>query len=207
VRDCAFASNGEFYLAWNNASGVREIAKVSPVAGPQRTRHFATLVSGMGTEITLMENGVLAGCDEFGPFTVGCRDTLTRYADATYSGSVGSRDVANWHAVACDTINNYLYYIYLSDRSLRRIPLDGYTQTGPTEFVVTLDIDESDGADGMAVDHADGSLYILVESANTKSIVRVAGGVKTTVFDFFTRPVVGTRDPADKAGEQTHSTT
>ena len=62
--------------------------------------HFATLEGILGTEITTLEGGVLAGCDEFGPFTVGCRDTLTRYPDATFSGTCA--DIANYDAVAYD---------------------------------------------------------------------------------------------------------
>lgn len=182
VRDCAFAENGEFYIAWNNTSADREIAKVAP---DRTVTHFATLEGLLGTEITWLEGGVLAGCDEFGPFTVGCRDTLTRYADALYSGTLP--DAANYDAVAFDPIGSYLYFIYRFDRSLRRIPLDGYAQAGPTEDFLTLEPDEASGANGMAV-HTDGSVYILVDSPGTKSIVKVTStGTKTTVFDFFTR--------------------
>jgi hypothetical protein len=182
VRDCAFAQSGEFYIAWTSTSSVREIAKV---ASNRVVTHFASLEGILGTEITGIEGAVLGGCDEFGPFTVGCRDTLTRYDDATYSGTLP--DVANYDAVAYDATGNYLYFIGQTNRRLRRVPLDGYTQTGPTEEVTILEIDEAIGATGM-VAHPDGSVYILVESDDTKSIVRVtSGGTKETVFDFFSR--------------------
>jgi hypothetical protein len=181
VRDCAFSSNGEFYIAWTSTSGTREIRKIAPNAS---STHFATLQGLLGTEITTLEGGVLAGCDEFGPFTVGCRDTLTRYPDALFSGTGG--DIANYDAVAYDSLANYLYYIDEPAQSLRRIPLDGYAQTGPIEDYVALTSDETAGAVGMVV--YSGAVYMVVESTGTKSIVRVpSAGVKETVFDFFTR--------------------
>jgi len=183
VRDCAFSSNGEFYIAWSNPSGTREIRKIAPNGS---STHFATLQGLLGTEITALDGGVLAGCDEFGPFTVGCRDTLTRYPDALFSGVGG--DIANYDAVAFDPVNDFLYFIDEPARRIKRIPLDGYTQTGAVEEVpVALTLDETAGANGMVV-HPDGSLYVLVESTATKSIVRVTpAGVKSTVFDFFDR--------------------
>lgn len=190
VRDCAFSTNGEFYIAWTNTSSRREIAKIAPNGS---VTHFATLEGILGTEITTLEGGVLAGCDEFGPFTVGCRDTLTRYPDATFSGT--EPDNANYDAVAFDPVGDYLYFIARPTRKLSRIPLDGYTQTGPTEEVVTLEPEETTGANGMVV-HTDGSVYILIESAGTKAIVKVtSAGVKTTAFDFLT-------DRAGSAGIQ-----
>lgn len=181
VRDIAFSEKGELYIAWTSPSSVKEIAKIAPNGDDT---HFATLDGILGTEITTIEGAVLAGCDEFGPFTVGCRDTLTRYSDAIFSG-VGS-DIANYDAVAYDSTGNYLYFIDREMRRLRRVPLDGYTQTDPTEEVVTLDPDEAAGAVGMVV-HSDGAVYIVVESDATKSIVRASVGVKETVFDFFSR--------------------
>jgi hypothetical protein len=193
VRDCAFAANGEFYIAWTNTSSVREVAKVATNGS---VSHFATLEGILGVEITWLEGGVLAGCDEFGPFTVGCRDTLTRYPDALYSGTLP--DQANYNAVAYDDLGNFLYFIYRFDRSLRRLPLNGYTQTGPVEDFVTLASDEASGASGMAAG-PDGTVYILVESTSTKSIVQVtSGGVKTTLFDFFSR---GAGDAAGKQAD------
>jgi hypothetical protein len=191
VRDCAFSSSGEFYIAWNNTSSQREIAKVAP---NRSVTHFATLKGILGTEITALEGGVLAGCDEFGPFTVGCRDTLTRYPDATFGGT--APDIANYDAVAFDPVGNYLYFIDEPARRLRRIPLDGYAQTGPIEEIpVALTPDETTGSVGMEV--YNGDIYLVVESAATKSIVKVtSGGTKSTEFDFFSRGA------GDAAGRQ-----
>jgi hypothetical protein len=172
VRDCVFAANLH-----------PEVMKVSTSGA---VTHFAELESSLGAEIAMTPGGVLVGCDEIGPFAVTCRDTIYRYEDAIFSG-VG-RDATNNDAVACDPASGSLYFIYKFDRWLYRIPLNGITQTGPKEQVVQLPIDESDGARGMVVDKTDGSVYILVESAATKSIVKVtSAGVKTTEFDFFSR--------------------
>lgn len=181
LRDCAFSSNGDFFVAWTDSSAVREIIKLNPDG---TYSHFASLDSYYGTEITTLPGGVLAGCDEFGPFTVGCRDTLTRYDDAVFSGE--APDAANNDAVACDPTSGDLYFIYLADRTLRRVPLNGYVEESPAEVVATLSIDEANGAKGMVV-ASDGSVYILVESTNTKEIAKVtADGTVSTAVDFFT---------------------
>ena len=66
------------------------------------------------------------------------------------------------------------------------MPLDGYTQTGLTEEAANLTTDEAVGANGMVVH--DQTVYLLVESANTKSIVSITStGTKQTEFDFFSR--------------------
>src|SRR5262245_39696044 len=180
ARDCAFASNGEFYIAWTSTSSVREIRKVLP---NRASEHFSRLEGILGTEITTMEGAVLGGCDEFGPFTVGCRDTLTRYDDATFDGST---TFANHDAVAYDATGNYLYFIDETARRLRRVPLDGYTQTGATEEVATLTADEAANANGMVVYNQ--IVYILVDSPTTKEILSVTStGTKATEFDFFSR--------------------
>lgn len=184
VRDCAFSASGEFFIAWMNTSAVREIAKIAP---DRSVTHFATLEGILGTEITIMEGAVLAGCDEFGPFTVGCRDSLTRYADATFDGTVS---LANSDAVAYDNAGNYLYFIDETGRRLRRVPLDGFTQTGPTEERAVLTTDEATGTNGMVVHN--GTVYMLVESATTKAIVAVTSAdAKSTVLDFISERGAG----------------
>ncbi|HEU4928296.1 MAG TPA: hypothetical protein VFU38_00585 [Candidatus Krumholzibacteria bacterium] len=179
-RDCAFAANGEFYIAWTSTSSVREIRKIFP---DRSSTHFARLEGILGTEITTTEGAVLGGCDEFGPFTVGCRDTLTRYSDAIFDGTT---TLANHDAVAYDATGNYLYFIDETARRLRRVPLDGYTQTGPTEEAAVLTADEAENANGMVVHNQ--TVYILVDSPTTKEILSVSStGTKQTELDFFTR--------------------
>jgi 5-hydroxyisourate hydrolase-like protein (transthyretin family) len=187
VRDCVFSARGDLFISWDNLTD-----EVMKVASDGSVSHFASLepapigALSSATEIALTPEGVLVGCDVVGPFYVTCRDTLYRYEGAVFSGL--GRDAANDDAVACDPTTGDLYFIYKEDRTLRRIPLDGTTVTGPIVEVVTLPIDESDGARGMVVDGDDGSVYILVESPGTKSIVRVDNaGVRTVAYDFFDR--------------------
>jgi hypothetical protein len=185
VRDCVFSANGDLFIAWN--------PEVLKVATDGSISHFATLESLSpdalpGAELAMTPKGVLVGCDAAGPFYVTCRDSVFRFEDAIYSGiNDAARDAANNDALACDPTSGDVYFIYKADRDLLRIPFDG-TTAGTKTKVADLSQDETDGARGMVVDGTDGSVYILVESASTKSIVKVtSGGTVTTEFDFFTR--------------------
>jgi len=189
VRDCVFSANGDLFISWVN--GANEVVKV---ATNGTVTHFATLEPPpigslqQGAELAMTPNGVLVGCDVVGPFYVTCRDTLFRFEDAIYTGI--DRDAANNDAVACDPNSGDVYFIYLADRDLIRIPFDGVT-VGTMEKVADLDIEVSDGAKGMVVDGADGSIYILADYSTTttrKEIVRVtSAGVVSTARDFTTR--------------------
>jgi hypothetical protein len=190
VRDCVFSANGDLFISWNHVHD--EVVKVATNGS---LSHFATLEptpidATPGAELAMTPEGVLVGCDAVGPFYVTCRDTLFRFEGAIFSGSDLSRDAANNDALACDPNNGDLYFIYKADRRLKRISFaNGITGTATISDVMSLPLpqDESDGARGMVVD-TDGSVYILVESATTKSIVKVtSAGVRTTEFDFFTR--------------------
>ncbi|HEX6791462.1 MAG TPA: hypothetical protein VF247_09150 [Candidatus Krumholzibacteria bacterium] len=188
VRDLAFAANGDLFISWNHLDD--EVVKV---ATDGTVSHFATLESDIdvppGAEIAMTPKGVLVGCDTRGPFYVTCRDSLYRFEDAIFSGiEDANRDLANNDALACHPGSGDVYFIYRKDRRLYRIPFDG-TTAGTKVVAVTdaLPIDVSDGARGMVVDGEDGSIYILVESTNTKSIVQVnAAGDQSTVFNFST---------------------
>jgi len=189
VRDCVFSANGDLFISW--ANGFNEVVKV---ATNGTATHFATLEPPpigsiqQGAELAMTPNGVLVGCDVVGPFYVTCRDTLFRFEGAIYSGI--DRDAANNDAVASDPNSGDVYFIYLADRDLIRIPFDGVT-VGTMEKVADLDIEISDGAKGMVVDGADGSIYILADYSTTttrKEIVRVtSAGVVSTARDFTTR--------------------
>jgi len=189
VRDCVFSANGDLFISWVN--GLNEVVKV---ATNGTVTHFATMEPPpigslqQGAELAMTPNGVLVGCDVVGPFYVTCRDTLFRFEDAIYTGI--DRDAANNDAVACDPNSGDVYFIYLADRDLIRIPFDGVT-VGTMEKVADLDIEISDGAKGMVVDGADGSIYILADYSTTttrKEIVRVtSAGVVSTARDFTTR--------------------
>jgi hypothetical protein len=198
-RDAAFSHAGDLYLAWN--PGLPELAKVRV---NKNTTYFSQLDSYDGGEITRSPAGVLVGCDERGPFVVGCRDTLSRFRkfDAWYSGVFP--DAANHDAVAVDMdpmSPNYedIYYIYLADNSLRRLPVDSLTATGQSENVTTLTADEAAGCKGMVYDQdrTDDRLFLLVDTDDTKAIIRVTlAGDKTVEYNFFDR------GPGDAAGIQ-----
>jgi hypothetical protein len=201
VRDCAFAHNGDFFLSWQDLFD--EVVKVRPNSPGRQAEHFASLETALGGEITTTYSGVLVGCDVYGPFVVGCRDTVQRFEEALYSGDLG--DQANGDAVAVD-INPQsawfedIYFIDLSDNTLRRLPVDTLVAQGPTEVVAQLDVVEAHGARGMECND-NGDLFVLVDDDrdNVKAILRVTpAGVKTVEYDFFTRGS-GT---AEEAGTQ-----
>jgi len=196
VRDCAFSPAGDFYLSRQDVFD--EVVKIRP---NKRTNHFATLESGFGGEITTCATGVLVGCDPYGPFVVGCRDTLQRFEHALYSGAPG--DAANGEAVAVDTnpLSQWfedIYFIYLADNTLRRLPVDTLVATGPTEIVYRLSRDEANGARGMECND-NGDIYILVDDDDDdKAILKITpSGVYTREFDFYSRG-----STAEEAGSQ-----
>ena len=193
VMDCAFSQNGDFFLTWQDIFD--EVAKVRP---NKQTDHFARLETSFGGEITVTPSGVLVGCDIYGPFVVGCRDTLQRFDEALFDGSIGNR--ANFNAVAVD--NNPqnawyedIYFIDLSDNTLRRLPVDTLVAQGDPELVVQLSPDEAAGARGMEC-NSNGDIFILIDDdKDDKLILKVTpAGVRTEVFDFFTR---GSGSPED----------
>jgi hypothetical protein len=186
VRDAVFAHSGDFYISWMDI--FPEIMKIKP---NKTTQYFSRMETYLGGEITTSVAGVLAGCDEYGPFMVGCRDTVMRFEEALYSGVPG--DMANYDAVAVDVYpqNTYyedIYFIDLSDNTLRRLPLDSLVAAGPTEVVAQLTSDEASGTRGMVCNN-DGTIYMLVDNDDDrKAILSVTpAGVENEVFDFFTR--------------------
>jgi len=190
VKDCVFATNGDFYVSRNASQD--EIVRIE-VDGSQT--HFATLETFFGAEIAMTPEGILVGCDEFGPFAVTCRDTLTRFEGTLHDGNYP--DAANNDAVAVDPSTGDLYYISLLNRRLWRVPLDANQLAGAPVDVLTLPREEADNANGMVVDGTDGSVYILIDGPTIKSILKVtSAGVLTTEYDFFARGA------GDAAGQQ-----
>lgn len=179
VRDAAFSPSGDFYLSWKY---LRD--EVLKIRWDYTNVHFAELESYMGSEITGTPDGILIGCDEMGPFAVGCRDTIMRFAEALYSGDPADR--ANNDAVAVDPNTEDVYFIYLPDATLRRLALDSLV-VDTLETVCQLTRDEADGANGM-VCGSDGTVYILVDTPGTKELLSVTpAGAKNVLCDFFDR--------------------
>lgn len=180
VNDAAFSRSGDFYLSWRFYS--REVIKLNTNI---TASHFGTLESDFGAEITYTPGGILVGCDEMGPFYFGCQDTLTRFSETLYEGTLEDR--ANHDAVAVDPNTEDIYFIYLPDATLRRLPVDSLVATGPVESITQLTADEAAGANGM-VCAEDGTVYILVDTDGTKAILSVtSSGDKSVVYDFFDR--------------------
>lgn len=191
IRDAAFSVGGYFFVAWTGLA-YDEVVRIDPDGS---YAHFATLES-LISEIATTPYGVLVGCDELGPFAVGCRDTLMRFPEASYAGP--PNDFVNDNAVAVDPTTQDVYYIHEPDDMLMRLPLDSLVAQGPAEQVAPLTADEAAGARGMVVDDNDGSVFILVDADTVKAIVKVtSAGVKTHAVDFFTR-----RGSGDAAGIQ-----
>jgi hypothetical protein len=176
VMDCAFAQNGSFFLAWQDLFD--EVVRVKPNA---QAVHFAGLETSLGGELTATPAGVLVGCDIYGPFVVGCRDTLKRFDEALFDGSPVDMNPQNqWY--------EDIYFIDLSDNTLKRLPVDNLVAQGATEVVAQLSADQAAGAHGMECND-NGDVYILVDDEDDdKAILRVTpAGALTVEFDFFTR--------------------
>jgi hypothetical protein len=186
-KDCAIGRTGDLFLSWKSFED--EIAILDQGLS---YRHFATLEDALrGSEVSASPGAILMGTDGFGPFGVSCGDTLTRFAGAFYSGN--GNDRCNDNAMAIDPATQDLYFIYLGDNKLWRLPLDSLTVEGVAEEITTLTPEEAEHARGM-VFNDDGNVYILVDTetprnaGNTKLILRVTpAGVKTTLYDFYSR--------------------
>jgi len=184
-HDAAFSQSGDFYLSWLDI--FPEALKVKP---NKSSFVFSGLESFGGAEITRGTEGVLVGCDEYGPFIVGCRDTLQRFDEARYDGGLGEAASADAVAVDMNPANTYyedIYFVYLTDRTIRRLPMANRVPEGATQIVTQLTRDEAEGTNGMVCDD-DGTLFLLIDSSILKAILRVTtAGVKTVEYDFFDR--------------------
>lgn len=184
VRDASFSASGDYFLAWSFFRD--EVVEVNPDFSTAEGG-FSGLASIYGTEITATPAGVLVGCDEFGPFYVGCRDTLGRFEDATLPG-VDANDYASGDAVCVDPATDDIYYIDVTGAMLMRLPMTGLVPDGAPEAVAALTADEA-GASGMEFDGDDSTIYLLVDTQDTRAIVAVTStGARTTEVDFLTNP-------------------
>jgi hypothetical protein len=183
IWDVAFSPQGDLYIAATELFD--DVIKVAPDG---TTSIFTSLGEFYGSftaaEITYYADGLLAGCNNMGPFIVACQDSVLRFPEvgAVYDGGV------NNDAVAADPVTDDIYFIHNSQETLLRLPIDTLTATGPPEIVATLTTDEAIGARGMVCD-SDRMIYILIDTDNTKKIMKVSAldGTKELVFDFFTR--------------------
>ncbi len=186
VWDLAFSPRGDLYLSKSGA--LDEIDKISPGGTSER---FASLDDPDGAELTSYPPGLIAGCDKKGPFLIGCEGELTRFTGALYPARTINND-----ALAVNQVTEDIYFISTEASALLHLPIDNFSASGPVDTVAQLTAEEADSASGM-VWSDNGSIYIIVDTNNTKECIQVdALGIKTTVFDFFSR------GPGALAGKQ-----
>ena len=193
-KDCAIGRTGDLFIAWKSI-----FDEVTILESDLSYRHFATLEDETASEVGMSPGAILMGVDRYGPFALGCRDTLSRFpADALFTGD--GLDRCNSDAMAVDPASEDLYFIYFGDNTLKRLPLDSLTVEGALETVTQLTSEEAEGARGIVVNDDDSNLFILVDAApagTTKLILRVTpGGTKTVEYDFTSRGA------GDAAGRQ-----
>jgi len=180
VWDAAFSPRGDFYVM--RSLLFYELMKIG-------TDGTVTRFAGLDdiSEIAECPSGLVAGCDEKGPFIVQCRDQVVRFAEATYTGGVNNDALAvDRRRQIDDPLGEDIYYIYKPDSTLRRLPLDSLTVEGPAEIVAQLTYDEAQFARGMDTD-GNGNVFMVVSSASTKKLLKFEpNGARTELFDFFT---------------------
>jgi hypothetical protein len=201
VFDAAFSARGDFYVARRALRS--EILKIS-TSGVATT--FAQLDEDLPptelyAEIATNPSGLLVGCDAKGPFVVGCRDSLTRFAEATYPAATINNDAlaVDPRRQSEDPLGEDIYFIDESTSELKRLALDSLAvEARGLETVASLPSDEAPFATGMACEPAQGRVYILIDSETRKKILEVTpDGVVDTLYNFILE-----RGPGDAAGVQ-----
>jgi hypothetical protein len=191
IFDAAFSARGDFYVA--RRSFRSEILKIDTAGN---AAFFARLdedlpFTDLYAEIATNPSGLLVGCDAKGPFVVGCPDTLTRFAEATYPGyGINSDALAvDPRRQSEDPLGEDIYFIDKSTSSLMRLAMDSLAvEPRGLETVASLSAQQATFARGMVCEARDGNVYILVDSDETKQIVQVTpAGAVTELYDFFDR--------------------
>lgn len=190
IFDAAFSPRGDFYVARRSLTS--EILKIDPAGNVSL---FARLPQDLPpteiyAEITMNPSGLLVGCDVTGPFVVGCRDTLHRFEEATFTGGINNDAVAvDPRRQSEDPLGEDIYFINKSASALMRLAMDSLAvEPRGLETVASLSKDRADHARGMVCEPRDGHVFILVDSDNAKELLEVTpGGAVTVLYDFFDR--------------------
>jgi hypothetical protein len=191
IFDAAFSARGDFYVARRSLQS--EILKIDTSGNVTFFAHLDEDLpfTDLYAEITTNPSGLLVGCDAKGPFVVGCPDTLTRFAEATYPGyEINSDAVAvDPRRQSDDPLGEDIYFIDKSASSLIRLAVDSLAvEPRGLETVASLAAQQATFARGMVCEARDGNVYILVDSEETKEIVQVTPeGAVTVLYDFFDR--------------------
>ncbi|UCH84123.1 MAG: hypothetical protein JSW50_00085, partial [Candidatus Latescibacterota bacterium] len=183
IYDAALSAKGELYVA--RLALESEIVKID--LGGDVT-HFALLQEILpepdpAVEIATNPSGLLVGCDVMGPFLVGCREQITRLDGATFpTGGVNNDALAvDQRRHSEDPLGEDIYFIYKPQSALLRLPMDSLTNVGgESEFVASLTAEQAKYARGMVCSE-DGTIFILVDSDDTKQLLSVSPSPPSTV--------------------------
>lgn len=181
IWDIALSPRGDMYLS---TSTIFDEILITTTDGDYS--FFAPLPDYNGlfsaAELTCNPEGLIVGCNNKGPFFVSCNESVERFEEASYSGGI------NNDAVAVDPVTDDIYFIHETQGLLLRLPIDTLAAAGPVDTLADLGQDEAEGARGMVCD-SDRTIYILIDTENTKKILTVSAidGAKADLFDFFTR--------------------
>jgi len=201
LKDAAFSPRGDFYVVRKGFTV--DIVKVS--SGGSVSLWVTT--GQFDAEITMNPYGLLVGCDQTGPFVVGCRDTLQRFTEASYFSGINDDAVAvDPRRQSANALGEDIYFIDKDKKTLERLPLNNLqVEAGGLVTVTALTTAEANRASGMVCDN-NGTVFILVDAdtAETdpmKALVQVLpNGTKSIAYDFYDR--VGGGEPLLKAGKQ-----
>jgi|GEM_PF-1583258 len=189
IWDAAFSARGEYYIARRTIRP--EILKVDVNGNVSR---LVELSPDLPDEVEIATNsaGLLVGCDVRGPFIVRCPpDSILRFSEAIFADEVNNDALAVDPRRHVDNpLGEDIYFIHKPTGTLYRLPMDSLEvePAGLQNVTGQLTPDQAEGARGMAVDDVDGSIYILVDTDNTKELLKVStGGSVTQLFDFFSR--------------------
>jgi hypothetical protein len=191
IFDAAFSARGDFYVAKRSLRS--EILKIDTFGNVTFFAHLDEDLpfTDLYAEIATNPSGLLVGCDAKGPFVVGCPDTLTRFAEATYPGyGINSDAVAvDPRHQADDPLGEDIYFIDKTASNLMRLAMDSLAvEPRGLETVASLTAQQATFARGMVCEAREGNVYILVDADETKEIVQVTPeGVVTVLYDFFDR--------------------
>jgi len=187
--DGAFSARGEYFVT--RRAVFPEIVRIDV---DKTVSQFATLDPGSAVdyraEITTNPFGLLAGCDNRGPFVVACRDSIIRFAEATYADGINNDAVAvDQRRQSEDPLGEDIYFIDTTDQTLYRLPLaNRLVEAQGLQPVAVLTTEQATGACGMVCNDTNGDVYILVDTDATKELLEVTpGGIVTQLYDFFSR--------------------
>ncbi|RLC07564.1 MAG: hypothetical protein DRI24_24675, partial [Deltaproteobacteria bacterium] len=191
VYDMAFSARGDLYVARRSiTSEILMIDKFGVVSFFAHTDESQPN-DNLYVELATNPSGLVIGCDFKGPFVVGCRDSLVRFDEGTFvMGGINNDALAvDPRRQAENELGEDIYFIDTSTSQLLRLAVDSLAveSSRGLETVASLTDDQARYARGMVCD-SDGIVYILVDSDDTKQLLKyLPGGAIEELYDFFDR--------------------